>query len=321
MTIEEIKSKKAAAGYSNEQIAKLSGLPLSTVQKVLSGTTKAPRRSTILALESVFRNIDTSFQSYGSTNTVSADISTDISADTITDVSTYTDYGSHPYIRPETYSYLREGNAAYSRQLASKDPSAARYPRQGSYTLEDYLALPDDQRVELIDGVFYDMSAPTLPHQVISLEIATALKSYIAEKNGSCMTFIAPTDVQLDCDDRTIVEPDVFVVCDRSKLNRSRVFGAPDLVIEVLSPSTRFRDLFLKYSKYFTAGVREYWIVNPMKEMVTQYYMIPEEEENSDGTPIVTSYTFKDSVPVFIFNNECVIDFKEIAAKYEFMPG
>ncbi|MCC8049249.1 MAG: Uma2 family endonuclease [Clostridiales bacterium] len=113
---------------------------------------------------------------------------------------------------------------------------------QGEYSLEDYLALPDDQRVELIDGVFYDMAAPTLIHQAISGRLLIHFSNYIAGNRGSCMAFTAPVDVQLDCDDKTIVQPDVLIICDPSKLRRERVYGAPELVVEVLSSSTSKKD-------------------------------------------------------------------------------
>jgi Uma2 family endonuclease len=181
------------------------------------------------------------------------------------------------------------------------------YDRQGTYTLEDYLALPDEQRVELIDGVFYDMGAPTSPHQLIGGEVHRQLANYIRKKKGSCIPFIAPTDVQLDCDNRTIVQPDVMIVCDRSKINRSRIFGAPDFVLEVLSPSTRNKDIFVKGMKYMQAGVKEYWMVDPMKKTVTTYDMrIPEETE-------MRMYTFEDTVPLALYDGDLAIDFKEIA--------
>ena len=118
-------------------------------------------------------------------------------------------------------------------------------------------------------------------------------------------------DVQLDCDDKTVVQPDVMVICDRNKYKNGRVFGAPDLIIEVLSPSTRRRDMQLKYSKYANAGVREYWIVDPVKKVVVQYDL-----EHLEPPAI---YGFTASVPVLIWGGECRIDLQEMSDAIEFL--
>jgi Uma2 family endonuclease len=115
---------------------------------------------------------------------------------------------------------------------------------------------------------------------------------------------VAPADVQLDMDDKTMVQPDIFVVCDRSKLKNGRLYGAPDFVVEVLSPSTRKKDMFTKLAKYANADVREYWIVDPDKKRVLVY-----DFESDD---FVKVYTFEDKVPVGIFNRQCEVNFAEI---------
>ena len=282
MNLEEIRQKKKQYGYTNIQMAEKSGLPLATVQKVLGGTTKAPRYQTIQALASVFPE-----EAHYSTESVSA-----------------------PNI-------VREPGAAYAVQTNTKQ----RYPRQGSYTIDDYLALPDDQRVELIDGVIYDMSAPTTPHQLIGGEIYALLREFLLRKKGSCVPFIAPVDVQLDKDNKTMVQPDVCVLCDRSKINRARIFGAPDFVVEVLSPSTKMKDILIKMKKYHSAGVREYWMVDPDAETVTKILYQPPTEELPDGDMKMEIYPFSTPVPVGIFNDECVIDFEGIRERYAFMFG
>lgn len=183
--------------------------------------------------------------------------------------------------------------------------------QQGEYTLEDYYAMPDERRVELIDGVIYDMSAPTTIHQQLCGEISFAIQSYIRKKNGDCIVFMAPTDVQLDCDDKTMLQPDVFVICQREKLLRRCLYGAPDLVIEILSPSTRKKDMNLKYTKYANAGVREYWIVDPDRQKVMVYDLEHEE------FPVV--YGFDNSILVRIFDGECEVDFAQIYDKLKFL--
>lgn len=185
-----------------------------------------------------------------------------------------------------------------------------RTKKQGEYTLEDYYALPDDQRAELIDGVLYDMSTPTYPHQIIQLEIGRQLLDFIDANHGSCMPFVAPADVQLDCDNRTMVQPDVFVICNRDKLSKSRSMGAPDFIVEILSPSTRKKDSYLKLHKYAAAGVREYWLVDPDKLKIMVYDL---EQED-----MAALYTFSDQVPVTIFDGNCKIDFARIYEKMRF---
>ena len=280
MTLEEIRQKKKQYGYTNLQMAEKSGLPLATVQKVLGGTTKAPRYQTIQALASVFPE--------------------------------ETQYGREFVSAPDR---VREAGVAYAVQTHPQ----SRYPRQGSYTIDDYLALPDDQRVELIDGVIYDMSAPTTPHQLIGGEIHALLREFIMRKKGSCIPFIAPVDVQLDKDNRTMVQPDVCVVCDLSKIDRARIYGAPDYVVEVLSPSTKMKDILIKMRKYQNAGVREYWMVDPDGEKVTRILFKPSTEDFPDGDMEMEIYPFSTPVPVGIFNDECVIDFEEIRKRYPFM--
>ena len=178
-------------------------------------------------------------------------------------------------------------------------------------TLEDYLALPEGTRIELIDGVFYDMAAPTFVHQRIGAIICSMFENFIDENGGPCIPSVAPTDVQLDCDDKTMVQPDVLVVCDRDKIIKARVVGAPDLIVEVLSPSNWYMDVIRKKNKYQNAGVREYWIVLPDDKKVLVYNF----EKSSD--PI--EYTFEDQIPVAIWNGKCVVDFKTIYSKIEFL--
>ena len=143
--------------------------------------------------------------------------------------------------------------------------------QQGEYTLEDYYALPDDRRVELIDGVFYDMSAPSFVHQHLSSSIFGTLKEFFDKKKGNCMPMFAPLDVNLDCDDKTMVQPDVVILCDRSKIRSWGVYGAPDFCMEILSESTRRKDCVKKLQKYIEAGVKEYWILDPFQKMMLTY--------------------------------------------------
>lgn len=168
------------------------------------------------------------------------------------------------------------------------------------YILDDYYRLPNDVRAELIDGRLFYMQSPTSAHQNIIGELYFATRLFIKEKNGTCQPFMAPLDVQLDCDDKTMIQPDFMIICDREKIWEDRIYGAPDFVVEVLSPSTKKRDTDLKLLKYRNAGVREYWIVDLEKERIICYFF------EEDGL-IPNIYTFQNEVPVRIYDGELKI--------------
>lgn len=178
-------------------------------------------------------------------------------------------------------------------------------------TIDDYIALPEGIRVELIDGTFYDMAAPNTIHQRITMMISGLLQEYIRNNKGSCIVFPAPTDVQLDCDDKTMVQPDVLVVCDRSKITKPRIVGAPDLVIEIVSESNWFMDIFVKKRKYRNAGVREYWVIIPDQKRV----MVYDFKNSSDEV----EYTFEDEIPVGIWDGKCKVDMNDIYDEISFL--
>jgi Uma2 family endonuclease len=165
------------------------------------------------------------------------------------------------------------------------------------HTYAEYLTWPDDARYELIDGVAYRMApAPTLDHQDFVGEIYMQLRR--ALDGTPCRVFIAPVDLRLpkanEADEQidTVVQPDVLVVCQESKLDRRGVRGAPDLVIEVLSPSSATHDHLMKRRAYERARVREYWLVHPSDRMVTLYllegneFSKPEVRDLSRPTPV-----------------------------------
>lgn len=175
---------------------------------------------------------------------------------------------------------------------------------QGSYTVEDYRGLPEDQRVELIDGYFYDMAAPTFLHQMIGGEVYRQIANFIMDHNASCRPLIAPLDIQLDCDERTMVQPDVAILCGRDKIKEWGVYGAPDFVLEVISPSTRRKDYTKKLTKYMAAGVREYWILDPYQQKLLVYFF------ESEVCPVI--YGLQEPIAVGIFDGLLEIDFSHI---------
>jgi Uma2 family endonuclease len=273
MTIEDMKKRKIEEGWTNEMLSVASGVPLGTVQKIFSGETKAPRRKTITALEEVLfpREYRSSRSLY-----------------------------NYPSREAWEADVLREEHAPYNVAME----------RQW-HTVDEYYGLPDDMRVELIDGVFYDMAAPTTIHQGVAGFLYKKLLDFVMENKGPCVPFMSPVDVQLDCDDKTVIQPDVLVVCDRSKYRNGRVFGAPDLVVEVLSPSSRKKDMQIKLAKYYNAGVREYWIIDPEKKLLVQYDMEHLE------LPVV--YNADMEIPVLIWDGTCRIDLKEMYEAISFL--
>ena len=143
--------------------------------------------------------------------------------------------------------------------------------RPGEYTIEDYYALPDDVRAELIDGVFYVMESPGFVHQDLLAELMGEMLPFFAGKDGPCRLMMAPLDVRLDCDDKTMVEPDMIILCDQSKIRKWGIMGAPDFCLEIISPSTARKDYIKKLQKYVDAGVKEYWILDPIKKRMVTY--------------------------------------------------
>lgn len=168
-------------------------------------------------------------------------------------------------------------------------------PQKKTYTIEDIYVLPDGQRAELIDGKMYMMAPPNTIHQRILMNLSGEIREYIRKKQGSCEVFPAPFAVFLYADDKNYVEPDISVICDKTKLDDRGCNGAPDWIIEITSPSNPHMDYDVKLFKYRTAGVREYWIVNPRKETVMVYDL--ENGEKSD------QYDFDDIIPVCIFED------------------
>ncbi len=160
------------------------------------------------------------------------------------------------------------------------------------YTINDIYTLPDGERAELIDGKIYYMAPPGRTHQRLLFSLSRKIADYIDSENGDCEVNIAPFAVFLNEDDTNYVEPDISVVCDLSKLDEKGCHGAPDWIIEIVSPGNKPMDYFTKLFKYRSSDVREYWIVDPAKEMTTVYRF----EKETMG-----QYSFGEDVPVGIY--------------------
>lgn len=168
-------------------------------------------------------------------------------------------------------------------------------PKSNTYTIDDIYALPEGQRAELIDGQIYDMAPPSPMHQELVMELSATLRDYIKKNGGPCKVYPAPFAVFLNEDDRNYVEPDISVICNPSKVDNRGYQGAPDFIIEIVSPSSQRMDYLTKLFKYRTAGVREYWIVNPLQRTVQVY--------SFEGTEDSTQYSFDDEITVTIYGD------------------
>ncbi len=139
-----------------------------------------------------------------------------------------------------------------------------------NFTWDDYCSWPDDERWEIIDGESFAMSpAPILRHQMISIELSAQMQ--IQFRGKKCKVFVAPTDVKLS--EYDVVQPDLLVVCDKNKMKRTHIEGAPTLIIEILSPSTSIHDRMHKMNLYAASGVKEVWLVTPYPALVEVYLL------------------------------------------------
>lgn len=168
-------------------------------------------------------------------------------------------------------------------------------PDKKIYTSEDYWTLPEGERAELIDGRLYAMAPPSFKHQKLVSELTQIFGQYIKSHDGNCEVIPAPFAVNLNADDETYVEPDISVICDKSKFTDHSCKGAPDLIIEIVSPSSRKMDYTTKNALYADAGVREYWIFDPAKERTTVYHY------EVDAAPAI--YTFDQAITAGIYED------------------
>ena len=177
-------------------------------------------------------------------------------------------------------------------------------PQERIYTSADYWNLPEGQRAELIDEKLYSMTPPSFIHQKLIQQLGRIIGNHISAKNGECEVVPAPFAVNLNSDDKIWVEPDISIICDKSKLTEQGCTGAPDWIIEIVSPGNPEHDYIRKLNLYKDAGVREYWIVDRKNQKIFVYYF---------GQPSfeVETYTFQDKIKVHIYE-DFQIDFHEL---------
>jgi len=176
---------------------------------------------------------------------------------------------------------------------------------KSDYTIKDIYELPERERAELINGRMYMMAPPSRKHQEILNYLNTEINLYIRTKEGNCKIYPAPFAVFLNADDFNYVEPDISIICDRDKLTDRGCDGAPDWIIEIVSPGSQRMDYMIKLFKYRTAGVKEYWIVDPSKERISVYNFAKED---------MNEFTFRDMVASGIYP-DLKIDFAKIESE------
>jgi len=181
------------------------------------------------------------------------------------------------------------------------------------YTYADYLTWLDDKRRELIDGFIHLMSAPMRNHARISGKLYSRFDIFIDKQKGGCHVYHAPFDVRFPTNKEegnnkiyNVVQPDICIICDLSKLDDKGCIGAPDLIVEVLSPSTLKYDWNYKFNLYEAAGVREYWIVDPKGKVVNVFLLQPDGKYD-----LGTVYECNQKAPVHIFEG-LEIDLNEL---------
>lgn len=187
--------------------------------------------------------------------------------------------------------------------------SIPQYDRKISYA--DYLSWTGDETFEIINGIPYNMSpSPSTKHQQVSMNLSYQLMDFFKDKN--CHVFAAPFDVRLLAEEKSddevfhVVQPDLSVICDEHKLDKKGCVGSPDLIIEIISPSSAKMDRMRKRDLYEKALVKEYWIVDPQNELIEIYNL---NQENHYGKPLF--FSLEDTVES-IFFHELKIDGKEI---------
>ncbi|WAM34434.1 Uma2 family endonuclease [Caldicellulosiruptor morganii] len=181
------------------------------------------------------------------------------------------------------------------------------------WTYEDYLKFPKEERVEIIDGVIYNMSpAPSRIHQEIIFELTLIIGNYIKQNKKPCKVYTAPFDVILVEEGnevnkaKNVVQPDISIICDKKKLTEQGCIGTPDMIIEVVSQNNFSHDYIRKLNLYTQFKVKEYWIVNPQNQTILVYQL----KDNQDYLP-PSLYTFDDKIKVLIFD-DLIIDFAQI---------
>lgn len=308
MNVQEMKARKKELGYSYAMIARKAGVSIATVKKIFGGEVESPRYETLRKLEAALTEPWSK-----EVHEVDFKYDPNDTGYTYEDYETFPEYACVEIINGRIYPKYPSESVTDHRLHSMTFQQLANDPRNGSYTYEDYLSFPDDIRVEIIRGKIYAMAAPTFVHQQVVMEVYMQIRRYIDKKGGDCISGVAPLDFKMFEDSLTTVQPDVYIICDRSIVDNQKIQGAPDFIAEIISPSTAAYDKTVKVDEYRDAGVKEYWIVdyNAGKIMVHNF---TSETEMKGGcvSYMISIYGMRDQVPVGIYNGDLKIDFAAI---------
>ena len=245
MDIFYLKQLKKAAKITNSEIAELSGIPVSTVNKIFSGVTENPRYGTLLAIEQVLVKKER---------------------------------------LPFRYDELKQEPCLIQEESPAYCYSARNYEKKDIEQLDEWT------RAELIDGKLYLLGTPNRMHQFLVAKLSFLFQFHIFQKKGKCHVYVSPFGVKLFDDDKTWVEPDIVVICEKDIMTNEGCSGAPDMLVEVVSLNNAKHDYITKLMKYQKAGVKEYWIVDPEQKKVSVLnFQHPEKTEEYSYDDVITS--------------------------------
>ncbi len=302
MDITDLKERKKALRLTTKDIAYRAALPFGTVSKVFTGETRNPTYVTIEKIEQVIEQeeMKVRLEAYAKAFNEYLNEHPDEDVDRSEFEKRYRKMHGLSDV-PIAFAKEDDANILHGN-LAMRTRNLA--------TINDLHLLGENRCYELLNGHIIYNETPSLAHQRIVRELGKVIDRYIEIKGGECEVFDMGFNVMLSEDDYTLVIPDVFVLCDKSKLRENGVWGAPDWVIEVVSRSTRSYDYKEKMHKYMSSGVREYWVVDLEKNRVVTFI---------EGEPMrISIYGSDEKVPVYIYDMKLEIDFKVIARISDF---
>lgn len=299
MDASDFKRRKKALKLTTAEVARMAELPVSTVSKIMTGETKNPSYITMEKIDKVLLHEEMLLRIRKYKEALEEYIRNH--PEEVVDQRTFEkEYRRKNHLNDAPLPYAVPTSVAEAEgSLAKKKPERV--------SIEEYYAINEgyeDKKTELLDGHLIFNEAPGVQHQTIVQTAGAAIHQFIKERNGDCRVFYVGINVQLEEDDFTLLIPDIAVVCNPEMIRKDRIFGPPDLVVEVVSQYTRRRDYGIKMHKYMSAGVREYWIVDPEKEKVTVYL---------EGEPMMAYvYEISEDIPVSIYDGKLKLNFGSI---------